>query len=185
MGRCSHLRRHRCRWSVLEPFSLSEEYMGTAVPRTPAADSSTRTARSASVSRANCWRICGGSAASVPPGVRQGTVKHECSAAICTRRRQLDDAADKTRSRSPGRPRPGEATLLIGVDPGQRPLKGPGLRFSAKARAASWKSSDRYSFSGAVCIVTSRSSWSIYQRRVRTVARTESGGFFATSAASS
>src|ERR1700680_2537682 len=75
--------------------------MGTAVPRTPAADSSTRTARSASASRANCWRICGGSAASVPPGVRQGTVKLECSAAICTRRRQLDDAADKTRSRSP------------------------------------------------------------------------------------
>src|SRR5712672_3148124 len=27
MGHCSHLRRHRCRWSVLEPFSLSEEYI--------------------------------------------------------------------------------------------------------------------------------------------------------------
>jgi glucose-6-phosphate 1-epimerase len=50
-------------------FEEALQYMGTAVPRTPAADSSTRTARSASASRANCWRICGGSAASVPPGV--------------------------------------------------------------------------------------------------------------------
>jgi NAD(P)-dependent dehydrogenase (short-subunit alcohol dehydrogenase family) len=45
-------------------------------------------------------------------GVRQGTVKLECSAAICTRRRQLDDAADKTRSRSPGRPRPARSATM-------------------------------------------------------------------------
>src|SRR5262249_13446276 len=44
---------------------------------------------------------------------------------------------------------------------GQRPLNRAGLRFSAKARAASWKSSLRYSFSGAPMNITSRLSRSM------------------------
>ncbi len=38
---------------------------------------------------------------------------------------------------------------LVGVRCGQRPLNGRGLRFSLKARAASWKSSVKYSRIGA------------------------------------
>src|SRR5689334_7338001 len=44
MGPCSHLRRHRCRWSVLEPFSLSEEYMEPEFASAGRGWSSTRTA---------------------------------------------------------------------------------------------------------------------------------------------
>ena len=55
-------------------------------------------------------------------GVRQGTVKLECSAAICTRRRQLDDAADKTRSRSP---RPAETPEKPRCSSEWTPVSGP------------------------------------------------------------